>query len=78
MDAILLEVSLLSYSQPCVSRLPVVYIETWVFPDAPDRSNLKTSRSFPGSMRPAMEEPSGKGVAVENEPPWSSLLVWRV
>ncbi len=65
---------LLSYNDPAVSKSPVVYIHTSVITDAPDRSSLKTSPSLPGSMRPATEEPSGRGVAVGNVPPWSSTV----
>ena len=54
----------------------MVYIQTWVFPDAPDRSSLKRSPSNPGSMRPAMEESSRRVVAaVSRKYPWFRLGV---
>ena len=53
-------------------EISVVYSQTSVTPNAPDRSSLKTSKSSSGEMRPATGDPSDKVVAVLRKLPWSS------
>ena len=64
--------ALLSNRPPTVSRSPVVYIHTSVVPVASDRSNLNTSLSSAGSMRPSIEDPRCRSDAVLMLSPWSS------